>query len=120
MAIDERDRPIYINLKDGLPDISTADLPDEVVNQRLIITTLTSAHDPRTPRGGAFGAAFWLDDGGPDEKWFTIGPEGYRGVLSGGFIKGGPGLSADERRYAAAHLIAIAKVLLALDDEVPA
>ena len=78
------------------PEFSTGGVPDEVVNQRALISIYATATGPRE---GCVGAFVWLDRS--DDPDIPFGPE-----ADDGRGWGGEGLSADERRYIAAILYA--------------
>ncbi len=87
---------------------STADLPDEVVNQRISVTVAVgNAVGPDTDRVGRSGVLVWMDGrltsgeyGGSIGEWLQ---ESYRGASNTGLR-----LTDDERRYVAASLYATA------------
>jgi hypothetical protein len=83
-----------VSMREHPAPFGTADLPDEVVNQRVMATVYMSQDNDRHAR---WGVGVWVDRGGPDDKPFTIGPEGWRGM-------DGEGLTRDEARYVASCL----------------
>lgn len=81
----------------------TADLPDAVVNQRVVATVSVSSRPDRMAR---WGVAVWMDaTQADDDKVFTIGPEGFRGM-------DGVGLTPSEARYVASCLYQAARRLM--------
>lgn len=81
----------------------TADLPDTVVNQRVVANVWVSS---RLDRTGRWGVGVWMDaEQADDAKAFTIGQEGYRGM-------DGVGLTPSEARYVASCLYQAARRLM--------
>ena len=91
----------HVEMRNG--PIPTADLPDSVVNQRVVATVWMSSRPDRKAR---WGVGVWMDGAQADDaRAFTIGNEGWRGM-------DGVGLTASEARYVAACLTAAADRVL--------
>ena len=100
-----------VSARDADTPFGTADLPDEVVNRRLYITTATG-DDGTGQRRGPWGLWVWMDEGEVhvgDPLW-TPDPSAFRGA-------NGAGLTPDERRFVATHLRVVADALIATADE---
>ncbi len=81
----------------------TADLPDVVVNQRVVVTVWVSSRPDRTAR---WGVGVWMDrEQADDATAFTIGQDGWRGM-------DGVGLTPSEARYVASCLYQAARRLM--------
>lgn len=88
-------------------DLGTDELPAEVVNQRMHLGVYQTADGDRS---GQVHMAVYLDGDRSPGIPFTVSGDGWRGW-------DGAGLSADERRYVAATLYALATHLTALEGD---
>lgn len=98
-----------LRLRDFPEPFGTADLSDEIVNQRVSVTVAVGNHGDRTGRSGV---SIYLDAGLTGDQIGEWGPESWRGESTRGFR-----LTEDERRYVAACLYGAAINLIAHDNE---
>ena len=82
-----------------MSSLRTTDLPDEVVNQRLLVSIYLTADGTRR---GSFAIGAWLDRNQSPELPFTPDDGSFRPVDS---------LSPDDRRYVAAAVLQALQML---------
>lgn len=84
--------------RDDVREYELGTLPDEVVNQRVMVVVYATAEGERA---GTLNATVWIDRDRSGATPFEMGPEAWRGWNGGG-------LSADERAYVGACLYSAA------------
>src|SRR5258707_165119 len=102
-----------VSTKTAEAPFGTADLPDDVVNERYYITTATG-DDGTGRRRVPWGLWLWIDAGEVhvgDPPW-PRDPASFRGA-------NGAGLTPHERRMVATHLRVVADALILTADKLP-